>query len=70
MLDVQDNDILDDHDTESHRQAYNAAFDELGLNWYWDPSPTPACRLRAATVCAPTWRPNRRICCAPTMRTS
>ena len=37
MLDVQDNDILDDHAIESHRQAYNAAFEELGLNWHWDP---------------------------------
>jgi hypothetical protein len=24
-------------DTEIHRQAYNAAFDELGLSWHWDP---------------------------------
>jgi hypothetical protein len=22
---------------EAHRQAYNAAFDELGLAWHWDP---------------------------------
>lgn len=22
---------------EAHRQAYNAAFEELGLNWHWDP---------------------------------
>ncbi|HKB53535.1 MAG TPA: hypothetical protein VKD22_05990 [Ramlibacter sp.] len=21
---------------DAHRQAYNAAFDELGLNWHWD----------------------------------
>ncbi len=21
---------------ETHRQAYNAAFEELGLNWHWD----------------------------------
>ena len=21
---------------ETHRHAYNAAFDELGLNWHWD----------------------------------
>ena len=22
--------------TDAHRQAYNAAFEELGLNWHWD----------------------------------
>jgi hypothetical protein len=22
---------------EAHRQAYNAAFEELGLAWHWDP---------------------------------
>ena len=37
MLDIHENDILNDQDTEAHRQSYNAAFDELGLNWYWDP---------------------------------
>lgn len=37
MLDIQDNDLLDDQQVEAHRQAYNAAFDELGLNWHWDP---------------------------------
>src|SRR5687767_1163254 len=37
MLDIHDNDVLDDREIEAHRQAYNAAFDELGLNWYWDP---------------------------------
>jgi hypothetical protein len=25
-----------DQAAEAHRQAYNAAFDELGLNWTWD----------------------------------
>ena len=29
--------ILNTRDDDSHRQAYNAAFDELGLSWYWDP---------------------------------
>lgn len=29
--------MLDIHDNEAHRQAYNAAFEELGLNWHWDP---------------------------------
>jgi hypothetical protein len=29
---------------EIHRQAYNAAFEELGLNWYWD-TVTYACLL-------------------------
>lgn len=37
MYDIHDNDILDDRATEAHRQAYNAAFEELGLNWHWDP---------------------------------
>ena len=36
MIAVQDNDILDDHADETQRQAYNAAFDELGLSWHWD----------------------------------
>jgi hypothetical protein len=26
----------DPHAAELHRNAYNAAFHELGLNWYWD----------------------------------
>ena len=34
---VQDNEIHNDSRVESQRQAYNAAFDELGLNWHWDP---------------------------------
>jgi hypothetical protein len=34
---VQDNDLLDDHQLECERRAYNKAFDELGLNWHWDP---------------------------------
>lgn len=25
-----------DASSEAHRHAYNAAFDELGLNWHWD----------------------------------
>lgn len=24
------------HAAEAHRHAYNAAFEELGLTWYWD----------------------------------
>jgi hypothetical protein len=32
--------LLNTHRTdahaESHRHAYNAAFEELGLGWYWD----------------------------------
>jgi hypothetical protein len=31
------NDYGTDTDAEVHRQAYNAAFDELGLSWHWDP---------------------------------
>ncbi|MDQ9169556.1 hypothetical protein Q8A64_03935 [Oxalobacteraceae bacterium R-40] len=27
-----------DHDIEYHRNAYNAAFYELGLKWHWDPA--------------------------------
>ena len=36
MLAVHDNDILNDQADETQRQAYNAAFDELGLSWHWD----------------------------------
>jgi hypothetical protein len=25
------------NDVDAQRQAYNAAFDELGLSWHWDP---------------------------------
>lgn len=53
MLAVHDNDILNDQADETQRQAYNAAFDELGLSWHWD-AVTYAClpaqgrdRLRA-----------------------
>lgn len=34
---VHDNDLLDDHQLECERRAYNLAFEELGLNWHWDP---------------------------------
>jgi hypothetical protein len=37
MFAVPERDILDNADTEAHRQAYNAAFEELGLSWHWDP---------------------------------
>jgi hypothetical protein len=37
MIAEHDNDILNDQEAETHRQAYNAAFDELSLNWHWDP---------------------------------
>ena len=37
MFAVSDHDILNDPETEAHRQAYNAAFEELGLSWHWDP---------------------------------
>ena len=37
MFAVSEHDIRDDADTEAHRQAYNAAFEELGLSWHWDP---------------------------------
>ena len=36
MIAVQDNDILNDQADECQRHAYNAAFEELGLNWHWD----------------------------------
>ena len=42
MIAYQDNDILNDTADESHRQADNAAFEELGLSWHWDPI-TDAC---------------------------
>lgn len=25
-------------EAEAQRQAYNAAFEDLGLNWHWDPA--------------------------------
>jgi hypothetical protein len=34
--------LSDDPTAEVHREAYNAAFEELGLNWHWD-SVTFAC---------------------------
>lgn len=34
---VHDNDLLDDTEAETQRLAYNAAFEELGLSWQWDP---------------------------------
>ena len=37
MFAVHEQDIRDNADTEAHRQAYNAAFEELGLSWHWDP---------------------------------
>jgi len=37
MFAVSEHDILNDPATEAHRQAYNAAFEELGLSWHWDP---------------------------------
>ncbi len=37
MLETHDHHI-ETPTEEAHRQAYNAAFDELGLNWQWDPA--------------------------------
>ena len=37
MFAVPEQDIHGNADTEAHRQAYNAAFEELGLSWHWDP---------------------------------
>lgn len=34
-------------DSEQDRQAYNAAFNELGLNWFWDAATHQ--RLQAST---------------------
>ena len=34
--DICDQDIPG-HLRDAQRQAYNAAFEELGLNWHWDP---------------------------------
>ncbi len=28
--------LTDNAMSDAHRHAYNAAFDELGLNWQWD----------------------------------
>ena len=37
MYALSEHDILSDAQGEAHRQSYNAAFEELGLNWHWDP---------------------------------
>ncbi|MEO8655023.1 MAG: hypothetical protein ABI409_12935 [Ramlibacter sp.] len=42
MSDFMHHARLSQQDTEMHRQAYNAAFEELGLSWHWD-SVTYAC---------------------------
>lgn len=42
MSDYTQHAHLNQQDTEMHRQAYNAAFEELGLSWHWD-SLTYAC---------------------------
>ena len=56
---------------EMHRQAYNAAFEELGLSWHWDAATYAApAGARPRTACAPTSRRSSRICCALTMPTS
>ena len=36
MLAMQDNELVHGQHAQTHRQAYNAAFEELGLNWQWD----------------------------------
>ena len=42
MSDYTQHTYLSRQDAEMHRQAYNAAFEELGLSWNWD-SVTYAC---------------------------
>jgi hypothetical protein len=37
MYATSEHEILNDANGQAHRQAYNAAFEELGLNWHWDP---------------------------------
>jgi hypothetical protein len=37
MFAVSEHDLRGNPDAEAHRQAYNAAFEELGLSWHWDP---------------------------------
>lgn len=37
MHPIHDQEFIDEASTDAHRQAYNAAFEELGLNWHWDP---------------------------------
>jgi len=36
MARVMHSNSCEDPSMEAHRQAYNAAFVELGLNWWWD----------------------------------
>ena len=35
-VNTNDTDMPGHRGVESHRIAYNAAFEELGLNWHWD----------------------------------
>jgi hypothetical protein len=37
MHHIQDQESIDEVFSDAHRHAYNAAFEELGLNWHWDP---------------------------------
>jgi hypothetical protein len=37
MFSISGHDTHQQGDREAHRQSYNAAFEELGLNWHWDP---------------------------------
>ena len=36
MFAVTEQDTIDAPEAQAHRQAYNAAFEELGLSWHWD----------------------------------
>lgn len=38
-----------DQAAEAHRHAYNAAFDELGLNWHWDAATYAGVHAQGAT---------------------
>ncbi len=37
MHHIHNHESIDEASSDAHRHAYNAAFEELGLNWYWDP---------------------------------
>jgi hypothetical protein len=36
MAAVHSEDLLGELQAQAEREAYNAAFEELGLNWFWD----------------------------------
>jgi len=57
-----------DRAADAERGAYNQAFAELGLEWYWDERTTASCARAPATSPASrrSSRPTTRTCCTRT----